>query len=280
VKYSPVSLLRNLASLAESPVWHPAEGRLYFIDIPAGRIWRFDPSSGQAQVFHEGETIGGMTRQQGGGWLLFRKNDLAWVDANGKFERSRPIRLPETQRFNDVLADPAGRVYAGTIGHGEESGGLYGFERDGSFRCFFRGTRISNGMAFSPCERFLYWTCSTTRTIQRFRHAPETGALTERFCIYQCEPGEGIPDGLTVDLAGNLWSARWGTGLVVLLSPRGEKLAQIEFPESNITSLTWGGANLEDLYVTAARQDGKPGVHDLFVVPQAGVGKADGCSGL
>ena len=224
--------------------------------------------------------IGGMTLQQDGGWLLFRESDVAYLDSEGTCQKSRPVRLSGAKRFNDVRADPRGRVYAGTIGDNEESGGLYCFEPDGSHRCVFRGTGISNGMAFSPCGQFFYWTCSTTRAIHRFRYAPETGELTERFCLYPCEATEGIPDGLTIDLNGNLWSARWGTGLVVLISPLGEKLAQIEFSESNITSLVWGGLGLEDLYVTAARQDGKPGVHDLFVVPRAGVGKRENQSRL
>ncbi len=154
------------------------------------------------------------------------------------------------------------------------------FDPDGRHECLFQGTRISNGMAFSPCGRYFYWTCSTSSTIYRFGYDLKTGELSDRFCLYQCDPTEGIPDGLTVDSRGDLWSARWGGGQVVILSPAGERLAQIDFPESNITSLAWGGRDLEDLYVTAARQGGQPGIHDLFILPQTGTGKQENRSRL
>jgi D-xylono/L-arabinono-1,4-lactonase len=280
MKLTPIPLLRNLATLAESPCWHPGEGALYFTDIPAGKIWRFDPASSRAEIFHEGEITGGLTLQENGDWLLFREKDLTWLDSSGGLKKTRPVHLPGAQRFNDVIADPAGRVYAGTIGLDEQLGGLYRFEPDGRHECLFQGTRISNGMAFSPCGRYFYWTCSTRSSIYRFGYDPETGELSGRSLLYQCDSAEGIPDGLTVDSRGNLWSARWGSGRVVTLSPAGEKLAEIDFPESNISSLTWGGADLEDLYVTAAREGGKPGIHDLFVIPQAGSGKLENRSRL
>jgi D-xylonolactonase len=280
MNFRPIPLLRNLASLAEGPFWHPGEQALYFTDIPAGRIWRYDPAEGKPHLFHEGEIVGGFTLQENGDWLLFRKHDLAWLDAGGRLKSTLPVHLPGSERFNDVIADAAGRVYAGTIGVEHPSGGLYRFALDGSYSCLFRGTRISNGMSFSPCGRYFYWTCTTTRVIYRFEHAPETGALSNRKCFYSCEAEEGLPDGLTIDRNGNLWSARWGTGLVVLLSAEGEKRAQIEFPETNITSLAWGGSDLRDLYVTAAREEGTPGLHDLFLLPQAGQGSPENRSRL
>jgi D-xylono/L-arabinono-1,4-lactonase len=280
VKFSPVSLLRHTASLAEGPCWHPEEQALYFTDIPAGRIWRFDPASSEAQIFHEGEITGGLTFQPDDGWVLFRKNDLAWLDAQGRLKATRKVELPGAERFNDVIADPIGRVYAGTIGIDRQTGGLYRFDLEGGCQRLFQGTGISNGMAFSNCGHYFYWTCTTSRVIYRFDYTPETGGLSHRFCLHECKPNEGLPDGLTVDAQGNLWSARWGAGLIVILSPEGEKVEQIEFPESNISSMTWGGAELRDLYVTSARIDGKPGVHDLFVVRNAGQGEPENRSRL
>ncbi len=277
----PVSLLRHTAALAECPCWHPEEQVLYFTDIPAGRIWRFDPKSGQAVLFHEGEITGGLTLQRDGSWMLFRVKDVARLNARGELEETWPVLLPGAKRFNDVIADPAGRVFAGTIGVDNQSGGLYRLDTNGDYRCLFQGTRIANGMAFSRCGAYFYWTCSTTGVIYRFNYSQETGELSQRHCFYRCEPEEGTPDGLTIDLEGNLWSARWGTGRVIVLSPKGEKLEQIEFPESNVSSLTWGGAGLRDLYVTSARSEGgSPGEHDLFVLPNAGPGAAESRSCL
>ena len=280
MKYSPISLLRGTTCLSEGPCWRPDELALYWTDIDTGKIWRFDPASARAEVFHTGNKTGGMTLQHDGSWLLFREDDVAWVDAKGHLKACQPIIFPEAQRFNDVIADPAGRIFAGTIGTDNNLGGLYRFEPNGDYQRLFRGTHISNGMAFSPCGNFLYWTCTTSRAIYRFDYSLKSGRLSERTCIYECPPEEQLPDGLTVDLLGNLWSARWGSGLVVIISPAGKKLGQIEFPEACITSLAWGGEELGDLYVTAARAYGNPGTHDLFVVPSAGRGKAENRSSL
>jgi sugar lactone lactonase YvrE len=275
VNLSPVSLLRDSTLLAESPCWHPEERALYFTDIPGGKIWRFDSASQQTRLFYEGEITGGLVPRQDGGWLLFQQKGLTWLDAHGKSRKTRPINVPGMLRFNDVIADVSGRVYAGTIGHDSSSGGLYRFELDGRCQCLFQGTKISNGMAFSPGDCCFYWTCTTTRTIYRFDYTAKDGALFNRQILYICPSNEGLPDGLTVDAEGNLWSARWGTGCVVILSPQGKKWDQVDFPESNITSLTWGGPDLQDLYVTAARGEGRPGIHALFVIPGAGKGRAE-----
>ncbi|AHF92771.1 gluconolaconase [Opitutaceae bacterium TAV5] len=276
----PISLLRGHARLAEGPWWHEEEGSLYFTDIPAGRLWTFDPSTGQAKIFCETESdadgervpIGGFTLQEDGSWLLFRKDDVARVDAAGRLIAIWPVRLDGARRFNDVIADPAGRVYAGTIGETPESGGLYRFDRNGAVICICRGTGCANGLAFSPDGTRLYWTCTTTRTIYRFDYCRETGSLTNRVPFYVCAADEGWPDGLTIDVSGNLWSARWGTGKLFVISPGGKEVERFHFPETNITSAAWGGTGLADLYVTAARENGQPGEHDLFVIPQAGSG--------
>lgn len=275
MKFSPVSLLRFRATLAEGPCWHPEEQALYFTDIPAGRIWRFDSKSQQADIFYEGFITGGFTLQAAGGWVLFQEKGLTWLDAQGKVKRSLPVNLSGTTRFNDVIADPSGHVYAGTVGETSTSGGLYRFGPEGRYERLFQGTQIANGMAFSPCGQHLYWTCTTSRIIYRFDYDPISGGLSNRVPFHRCPPENGLPDGLVSDQEGKLWSARWGAGLVVILSAEGNEIGQIRLSESNITSLSWGGAKLQDLYITAARGEGLPGVHDLFVIPDAGQGLAE-----
>jgi sugar lactone lactonase YvrE len=272
---APISLIQDTARLAECPFWHEAEKALYFVDIPTGRMWRFDPAKKEASLFHTGPQIGGITLQEDGSWLLFREEDIARLDPSGRVTASRPVSLPGSQRFNDVIAASAGRVFAGTIGDDSTSGGVYRFDPDGSERLLFRGTGCSNGLAFTPDGRFLYWTCTTTRTIYRFDYEGKSGEISGRIPFYICAPQEGLPDGLTLDISGRLWSARWGTGLVIVLSSEGEKLHEISVPESNITSLAWGGDSLSDLYITSAREGGTPGRHDLFVVPHAGEGRLE-----
>jgi D-xylonolactonase len=156
------------------------------------------------------------------------------------------------KRFNDVIADPEGRVYAGTIGRTDESGGLYRIELDGSVSCLWKGTGCANGMAFSGDLRRFYWTCSTSRKLYVYDYERRTGALENRRLLYSAPADEGIPDGLAIDENDELWSARWDGSAVLRLSPDGRLLERIELPVPMVSSVTFGGPDRDTLYVTTA----------------------------
>lgn len=283
----PLSLMQGQTNLSEGPYWNADDRSLYFSDIHAGRLWRFTPESrspaagGRLEIFFEGDQpVGGFTRQQDGSWLLFRESDVLSVDARGQAGVSRPLRFAGARRCNDVVADNFGNVYVGTIGETPETGGLYRLGTDGGLSLVCLGTACSNGLAFSPAGDAMYWTDTTARTIYRFERNPESGTLGTRTVLYVCPEGEGIPDGLCTDAHGRLWSARWGGNCIVVISAEGQKLFSIPLEEANITSLNWGGEQLRDLYITTGRRDSKPGLHDLFVIENAGEGVAEFPSAL
>jgi D-xylonolactonase len=250
-------LLNEHCLLAENPLWNGKDGCLFWTDIDGGAVHRLHLESRRHEVIYRGETVGGFTFQESGDLLLFRVRDLALLRPDGAVQVLREIHDEGTARFNDVIADPEGRVFAGTIGRTPESGGLVRVERDGSIEVLFRGTGCSNGMGFSPDLRTFYWTCSTRRRIYAFDYDRATGALTGERIFYQATDDEGIPDGMTVDRDGHIWSARWDGFAVVRHAPDGRVLETFPFPVAKVSSLCFGGPGLDEFFVTTA--GGVPG---------------------
>lgn len=236
----------------ENPLWQVDEQALYWVDIPPGRLFRYDARSGKHEKFYEGDTIGGFTFQEDGSLILFETDRISHLSRDGKRTTLVEGIDDDMARFNDVIADPEGRVFAGTIGKDDQRGGLYRVDVDGTVTSLFKGSGCSNGMAFTSDLKQFYWTCSTTRRIFRFDYDRKTGELSNRHLLVQCGDDEGIPDGLTIDTDGNLWSARWDGHSVCKLSPEGETIAKIPFPVAKVSSVVFGGPNLDTLYATTA----------------------------
>lgn len=244
--------------LAENPLWHPERRCLYWTDIPAGKIHAFTPANGEHRVVYEGPSVGGFTFQEDGNLLLFRVDDIARLGPDGRVSVVRKFSDDGMHRFNDVLADPRGRVFAGTFGDHPKCG-LYRVDLDGSITRLFSGTGCSNGMGFSPDLKTFYWTCSTTREIFQFDYDVDSGELRNRKTFHSTPDADGIPDGLAVDGSGCVWSARWAGASVVQHAPDGTVLDRIPFPVANITSICFGGENLDQLFVTSAEEPGCTG---------------------
>jgi sugar lactone lactonase YvrE len=237
----------------ESPLWHAKEQRLYWCDILRGRIFRFDPASGAHEICYEGRPVGGFTVQEDGSLLLFmdRGTIATWRDGElTTIVESIPEELES--RFNDVIADPRGRVYCGTMSTERNQGRLYRLDLDGSLTRVFEGIGCSNGMAFSSDSESFFHTDSFARQICRYDYSVEDGVLTNRRIFAQFEAADGMPDGVTLDIQGRLWSALWDGGAVVRLGSDGHIETRILLPARKVSSVTFGGSDFTDLYVTTA----------------------------
>jgi D-xylonolactonase len=217
-------------------------------------MYRLDLYSGLPRLIYQGPTVGGFTLQRDGELLLFRVHDIAVLHRNETLSVQQTVADGGMERFNDVIADPEGRVFAGTIGKTDQCGGLYRLEPCGTLTKLFAGTGCSNGMGFSLDTSRFYWTCSTTRQIFQFDYDRSTGELRDRRLFYAASPGEGIPDGLAVDAEGYIWSARWGGGSIIRHAPDGSVITSIPFPVPNVSSLCFAGDNLDRIVVTSAKQ--------------------------
>ena len=255
----------------EGPLWHPDEQAVYWVDIPAGQLFRYDPATGRHELVYEspGEAIGGFTLQADGALLLFQSRRAIRRWRAGRVE-TVVAEIPEERagRFNDVIADPDGRVFCGTMPIGDRPGVLYRLDRDGSIRPVFDDAGVSNGMGFTPDLRRMYHTNSLKRLIVVFDYDRASGELSNRQDVVRVPEEGGIPDGMTVDANGDVWSARWDGSALYKYNPVGEELLRIPFPAKKVSSIVFGGPELDDAYVTTAggqdRANEGPGAGALF----------------
>ena len=134
--------------IAENPLWHPLEKRIYWVEIPKGDLYRLDPGTGaHEKAFHAGQ-IGGFTVQPDGGLLFFMEKGAVRLLRNGQLSTVIEC-LPgeEGSRFNDVIADPEGRVFCGTMPAGDRKGSLYRLDPDRTITRLLTGIGCSNGMS-------------------------------------------------------------------------------------------------------------------------------------
>ncbi len=239
--------------IGEGPLWHPDERRLYWVDIPTGRMFRYCPATGEHEQCYEGEPVGGLTIQADGALLLFMARGAVSLWRDGRAECVIE-QVPEEResRFNDVIADPAGRVFCGTMPTPERPGRLYRLDPDGTLVRVLDGVGCSNGMGFTPDLAGMYYTDSGPREIYLFDYDEATGALSNRRLFARVPEGEGVPDGMTVDAEGRVWSARWDGGCVVRYAPDGAEERRIELPARKVSCPTFGGEAYADLYLTTA----------------------------
>jgi len=277
----PELVVQHPCRLGEAPLWHPAEGCLYWSDIPAGQLHRYHPTTGRHELILIGPAVGGLTLQADGQLLLFMAAGAIrpW---QGRFTGTVHASLPDEldNRFNDVIADPAGRVFCGVLTTARRPGRLYRLDPDGAITPVIEGTGTANGMAFTPDHHTFFFTDTRRYTIDRFDYDPATGRIDNRRPFIEVpRDGQGRPDGLTLDADGCFWSARYDGGCIVRYDPAGREMARFPLPVRNVTSLTFGGDRRRDLYITTAGGSGTGGPADLagslFCLPDIAPGRPE-----
>lgn len=238
----------------EGPLWHPHQHVLYWVDIPAGRLYRYDPATETNElVYQHSAEIGGFTFQVDGSILLFcsRGEILRWQNGDlATIIADIPAELES--RFNDVVAAPGGQVLCGTMPTGDQPGNLYRLNLDGSLTLIFDDIECSNGFGFTEDEQSLYYTDSNQRVIWQIPLDPLSGELGERTVLVSTAGEDGVPDGMCVDSLGTIWSARWDGHGLFHYAADGSPLGKVEFPVRKVSSVAFGGPDLRTAYVTTA----------------------------
>ena len=244
-------------TLGEGPLWDVDQQRLYWIDSFDGRVFRSTYDGREVRSWDVPMKIGSMAlRKDGNGAVVSLARGFHLLDfKTGDVEL---IHDPEPDkphnRLNDGKVDKRGRFIAGSMDTQESgpNGSLYSLGTDFSVRKLDSGIIVSNGPCWSPKGDTFYFNDTWSGDIWAYDYDLETGNVSNRrtFTTIDLSRGGGA-DGSTVDAEGCLWNAQVYDSKLIRYAPDGTVDRIIEMPVKKITSVMFGGPNLDIIYVTS-----------------------------
>jgi D-xylonolactonase len=245
------------------------QNRLYFSDVPNGGVYRRGLDGSVETLIPKRKGVGGMALNDGGGLVCSGRSLIYWN------EQSRTSRDLFTQwegrplkGLNDLQPDDHGSVYVGSLEFDALSdqkpipGNLFRVDPDGTVTKLYEGIQVTNGMGFSPDRKQLFHADSTTQAVWVYDVQPDRTVKDRR--IFAKLP-VGWPDGLAVDAEGGVFVAVVNDGEVMRFKPNGTLDTRLKVPAKMVTSLTFGGKDMQDLYiVTADNTDDKAKKGTIF----------------
>lgn len=283
---TPEIVLNLNSQLGEGPLWDEREQVLWWVDIKAGHLYRYDPATGENRTFEMGRQIGTVGLTNGHQLIVALEDGIALFDPHTE---SLDLKVdPEADkpgnRFNEGKPGPDGSMIVGTMADPivADAGALYQYFPDGRIETIAAPVTISNGLAWTTDQRTMYYIDTPTRCVDRFDVDPTTGTISDRRTAFLLPANGGGPDGMTIDAEDKLWIAFFGGGAVRRFDPQsGAELAHIDLPTDNITSCVFGGPQLDTLYMTsaaiglsAAQRAAQPAAGALFRVKTDVQGRA------
>ena len=241
-----------LAFHGEGPVWDASWAELRFVDILAGDVVALDRGGALRERLHVGTVAAAFRPRRGGGMVVAVERGFALVDCDGTIETLPELWGDRRVRMNDGATDHEGRFYCGSMAYDATPGAgrLYRFDPDRRVEVVLQPVTISNGLAWSPDLQTAYYVDSLTYRIDAF-----DADLTGRRPFAAVPEQRGMPDGLTVDREGGVWVALWGGSAVHRYAPDGTLDTVLELPVTQVTACTFGGPELDELYITTSRQE-------------------------
>jgi L-arabinonolactonase len=270
-----VCVLEAGSQLGEGTFWDTGAAVLWWVDIWGKAIHRFDPATGQDDVFATPQYVGCLAPRDRGGLVVAMETGFFFFDpATAKFTH---IVDPESDRpdtrFNDGKTDRQGRFWAGTVFEDpprptEFVGALYRLDADLTCHRMVDGIGSSNGLAFSPDGRTMYFADSQQASVWAWDFDPLTGDIENRRTFIDTTAMGGLPDGATVDAEGCYWTTLPESGKLARYDPDGKLMRVIEMPTPIPTCCEFGGSDLDILYVTSAKLRKRSDQHagDLFAL--------------
>lgn len=269
-----LQLLAHGFQLVEAPRTGP-QGELYFTDVNGGGVYRRDPDGTITTLVPKRMSVGGLALHIDGGLVMSGPSVVHWRDGVVRTVLERD----DVRFWNDLHTDRSGRVLVGSVCDGVEdlrapriAGDCWRIATDGTTERLYGQVSLSNGIGLSPDGRQLYHVDSTGRGY--WVHELEGDEVTGGRFVSPPAFARGIPDGMCVDVDGNLWIAHVGGGRVVKLDRSGALLDEVPVPARVVTSCAFGGPEWDLLYIVTA---------DNLSDPQRGgsifVGRP-GCNGV
>jgi L-arabinonolactonase len=234
--------------VGEGPLWDERAQRLYFVDLVGQRLCRFNPADERFEHWDMPQTIAALALTEAGGIAVALADALYSFDlATRALVLLARAPLAEGTQFNDGKVDRSGR-FVGVSMERSMKVPLAGIYRlgEGSVETLDRGYVIGNGPCFSIDGETFYCSDSIPRAIYAYDYH---GGLSNRRVFAETGALGGIPDGATIDAAGRMWMAICGAGKIVAFAADGTVSRSIEMPTRWVSSVMFGGPDLDRLYV-------------------------------
>ena len=248
------------AQLGEGIRWDARRSELLAVDIVAGRVYRGrvrdDGLLERVRFYQLATTVGMISPVHGdNGWVLGAGQDFVYLAPDGA-QRTIAQVAPAGTRMNDGACDPQGRFWGGTLADDHHPGGgtLYRLDRTGRAEVMLEGLTISNGLGWSPDGLIMYLVDSGPRVIHAFTFDGERGTISAGRVLITVPDDVGAPDGMTVDVGGDLWVAIYDGGRVNRYAPDGSLREVYPIPARQCTCCAFGGPGLRRLFVTTATE--------------------------
>jgi sugar lactone lactonase YvrE len=242
-----------VAEHGEGPVWSETWGGLRFVDMHAGDILSVDDNSGAISRQHVDTVAAAFRPRLSGGMVIAGERDFILADEEGNLRRLGTAFTEPMMRFNEGSCTPDGAFLCGTMDRNKTAGAgrMYRLGVDGEVSVVLSGVSISNGLAFAAAGDLAYYVDSASGRIDAFDYAD--GILMNRREFVAIDPSFGVPDGLCVDMEGGVWVAMWQGYAVRRYGSDASLTAVVDIPVSQVTACTFGGSDLDELYVTTSR---------------------------
>lgn len=239
-----------LSIVGEGPLWLEATQELLYVDIRGKRLRRIHMPSGRIRDVLLSQMTAFIFEAEDGTILGGAIDGIYQIGADGTMTALNAHTQLKGVRYNDGKVGRDGRLYMGTFSRAA-SAAFYRMDHDGSIHELFDGVGNSNGIAWDENRSVLYYNDTPTRRTDAFDFDVQTGTLSNRRTVITYP--DGLPDGMTIDAEGNLWTALWGGHAVVCVQPQtGSIIRRIEMPVSQPTCCVFAGKDLDKLVITSA----------------------------
>ncbi|MGI6251330.1 MAG: SMP-30/gluconolactonase/LRE family protein [Anaerolineaceae bacterium] len=259
--------------MSECPVWHPDQKAYYWTDIEGSRLYKHDPVRGYTNFWTLSEQVGSFALTSRKPFLMAAASGLSFFDPEiGLSEQIVQLAIPANGvMMNDGRVDSLGRFWVGSKSS-NRTARLYSIDATFTPIVKLENIGISNGIDWSLDDQFCYYTDSADNTIYRYKFDSTSGIIYDREVFFV--PQTGTPDGLCVDVKGNIWTALWDGWKLLQLDPDGNILFEVHLPVARPTSLCFGGESYTDLLITSASTGltneelaAQPMAGDIFYLP-------------
>lgn len=249
-------VLPLITRVGEGPIWDYKYSRLFWIDTQ-GSVFIYTPKDGNNREIKLDKLVGTVVPYTEDTVVVALQDGIYKLDL--KSEKLTFMSAPEGgiegNKYNDGKCDAKGRLWVGTMDNNcaPKKANFFVFDGKNSQKVLSEVT-ISNGVAWSPDGKKMYYQDTPTLCISQFDFDEEKGEISNRKEIIKMPENLGTPDGNTVDEEGMVWVANWGAACVTRWNPgTGELLQKIDVPALNVSALAFGGENLDELYITTAQ---------------------------